>query len=544
MANGIPTGSAPLFLGDFASPLTGVTQKLIGDMAQQYAYKQDKKDKDMAYMLKALDFTTLENATDEMQQKLLNRANEIEDKWSGIYLANDMSLSDQQKLELKRDMREYDRMRANIQGNIQKIGHAQSELADPKAFNVYDKSSWQALTDYVQKGDYTKDASQILRPVIDVYGIVDELTTDWKNTNFIETDKSNDYDTGIRTITKSNIPILEQKAQQLVNDPNLQPLLQDPQYRDRVIGAINSKFNAYKFEKKEPEPISQSDIAGYKKNQAVKDLPTDLKPLADKTGLTDPAKLKYVKSQNEMTQKILQGDQTSLDLVKGEAIPGWGTVADYNVDKDGTITFYSSNPKQEPYVLPVPDWNDPESVSRAKVKIKEFLPSSMLGKESFTGSSNYMFGEVEPLTITKAQPTALKNITEMLNVPGKEKGDEISYYDKAGNRVDGSFVDKGYRESVVSQVKELLPEANIKAVGVMGIRNKRPVEWDGTEYDLATEKGRKDLETRVRSEFGSEQPVLETTPSSVSYDVNGTRYNIPSDQVDEFLKDFPSAKKL
>lgn len=490
MANGIPTGSAPLFLGDFASPLTGVTQKLIGDMAQQYAYKQDKKDKDMAYMLKALDFTTLENATDEMQQKLLNRANEIEDKWSGIYLANDMILNDQQKLELKRDMREYDRMRANIQGNIQKIGHAQSELADPKAFNVYDKSSWQALTDYVQKGDYTKDASQILRPVIDVYGIVDELTTDWKNTNFIETDKSNDYDTGIRTITKSNIPILEQKAQQLVNDPNLQPLLQDPQYRDRVIGAINSKFNAYKFEKKEPEPISQSDIAGYKKNQAVKNLPAEQSAVVNKYGWDIPAEeVPNAMYFNDFAMRVLRHDKNTLETLKTKN--RFGFKADsYDIDANGGTTFYSelkddNGDAKYTHYIPPTNWDDPDMVRNAMTDVLELVPAVMEGKNQPKNIQEIITPNYEVDIKETAPITAIQNVSNALKLDIEEE------------------MSPSKRKDFIANLSTLFPNSKFEISKNYNPRTAhRNIKWDDKTYDLLNKSDVAEIKKRISARYG------------------------------------------
>ena len=91
----LPTGGSPLYLGDFAKPLYGITQNLTSAMIDQYERRKKEGDQDRAALLKALSFEAIENASEKASKMLLDEYSAVEDKWTQRYCENGLRLSDQ-----------------------------------------------------------------------------------------------------------------------------------------------------------------------------------------------------------------------------------------------------------------------------------------------------------------------------------------------------------------------------------------------------------------------------------------------------------------
>ena len=116
----LPTGGAPLYLGDFAKPLYGITQNLTSAMIDQYERRKEEGDQDRAAILKALSFEAIENASDKASKMLLDDFNAAQDEFTQMYYENGNRLSDNQRFAMYKKMRELDQKRATVKGNVEK----------------------------------------------------------------------------------------------------------------------------------------------------------------------------------------------------------------------------------------------------------------------------------------------------------------------------------------------------------------------------------------------------------------------------------------
>ena len=96
----LPTGGSPLYLGDFAKPLYGITQNLTSAMIDQYERRKKEGDQDRAAILKALSFEAIENASDKASKMLLDDFNAAHDEFTQMYYENGNRLSDNQRFIL------------------------------------------------------------------------------------------------------------------------------------------------------------------------------------------------------------------------------------------------------------------------------------------------------------------------------------------------------------------------------------------------------------------------------------------------------------
>ena len=167
----LPTGGAPLYLGDFAKPLYGITQNLTSAVIDQYERRKKEGDQDRAAILKALSFEAIENASDKASRMLLDEYSAVEDKWTQRYYENGLRLSDKDYFELERDKRKLDQKAATVRGNVSNAMLVQNELL--KNGDQYNKRSMKNWLDFQSQGKIgLEDPSTILVPKIDVTGII------------------------------------------------------------------------------------------------------------------------------------------------------------------------------------------------------------------------------------------------------------------------------------------------------------------------------------------------------------------------------------
>ena len=124
----IPSGGAPLFLGDFATPTAAIGQKMTERMIAQNKDDQTRRGKERTEMLKALDFAAVEGLSQKVSMEHLDQMNSIVDKWSERWLAQGKKLQDRDYLELRKDKIAMQQDVANKKHNVAQIAYIQNQL--------------------------------------------------------------------------------------------------------------------------------------------------------------------------------------------------------------------------------------------------------------------------------------------------------------------------------------------------------------------------------------------------------------------------------
>lgn len=116
-------------------------------------------------------------------------------------------------------------------------------------------------------------------------------------------------------------------------------------------------------------------------------------------------------------------------------------------------------------------------------------------------------------------------------------------FDKNGNPYSGKMVIQ--RQNLPAEIFSVIgPLAkDVKNFDVT-FENGTPVKFSSPKTGVIDRRGMYNYQLKYNTEpRKGEQPDYGGGPKSVIYILNGRKYNIPSDQVNEFLKDNPKAKK-
>lgn len=137
-------------------------------------------------------------------------------------------------------------------------------------------------------------------------------------------------------------------------------------------------------------------------------------------------------------------------------------------------------------------------------------------------------------------PNLFDTIPDATTVSGNTYIRNGQAFDKNGNPYSGKMVIK--KENLPAEIFSVIPLAkNVSSFDVT-FENGTPVKFVNKKTGVIDRRGMYNYQLKYNTEpRKGEQLDYGTKP--VSYILNGKRYNIPSDQVDEFLKDNPKAKR-
>lgn len=130
----LPSTVAP-FSMDLASPISVIAQRMIEDKKQQIAESKAEVDRNTAFMLKALDFETVQGLSDAVQSDHLKKVDGLMDHWAGVMAQKKGKLSFNDLLDINKDKREMDMDIANKKANVLAFANLQNEVKEQKIKN-------------------------------------------------------------------------------------------------------------------------------------------------------------------------------------------------------------------------------------------------------------------------------------------------------------------------------------------------------------------------------------------------------------------------
>ena len=347
----VPTGGSPLYLGDFAKPLYGITQNLTAAMIDQYERRKQEGDQDKAAILKALSFEAIENASDKASKMLLDDFSSAQDKYVKMYFDNNLRLTDAQRFEMQKDMRRLEQKRATVKGNVEKAMLVQDLLTKyPDRFKKKSYRDWEQFSREGKIG--LEDPFGVLAERPDVIGLAKKnFGTIFSNTQQISVERGGyDPETGTVLETRTNRPAVEKVRQAMLAHPEIQSAISDPDDGKTDEYAVNEFAKSFiidDIQKRVPATAEE------RKAWEVKYMTPEQRAIAKKTGkrYVDPAIASRYLTFNDLASKALAGDEGTLNqLGKGASISKTSNALMISYEKDGKRKI-ETIPFQTPIIL-------------------------------------------------------------------------------------------------------------------------------------------------------------------------------------------------
>ena len=504
MANtsSIPTGSAPLFLGDFASPLNAVTQRVIERKRAQLSKEGGTaQNKDLDKMLASLDFKAVEGLSQKVGEEHLAEVEEVQNKWSKRWIDSGKNLTGKDFLEMKRDKMKIEQDAALKKHNVAMFTHAQKELADPNNRNLYSEDSYQKLQDYVNEGNIGRDASDILKQRFNTSSY---LKTNFKDLSDIKQSTSKQWDeqspTYIETYQRG-----EEAArlfdERVANDETLQYYLQNPQSKEGQ--RVKAEIATYRQQLLNPTTSEKPVTSAMLKSVEAKNLPPKISKLNNKYGWMDKGLKKEdfgtVEYINDFAEKILRKDRATLNSIKS-----YSWVDDVVVNNDGDVVIFGKpsgkDKVRKQTTIITPNWENPDDVVVAKMGfIGETLPKLMSGKQIPDNIAKFVEAKWD---------------TEIKDPVGN------TIYESLKSKLSGDI--KLDKNQVLTQIKALFDKKDIDVKTdkqyLFGIVGTNGVKWDGTNYDLSKKEDKNALLNKIEKEgeFAAKSTTATTLPPTTT----------------------------
>ena len=519
MAN-IPTGGAPLFLGDFATPTAAIGQKMTQRMIEQNKADQTRRGKERTAMLKALDFTAVEGLSKKVSMEHLEQNNALTDKWAERWLTQGKKLTDKDYLELEQDKRKLQQDVADKKHNVAQVAYAQNQLKT-NPYN-WDPSSLDRLNTFIKEGNIGRDASQILVPQYDVLGALQGRI---KSPQFgkKETIKY-DEASGKNIVTTSNAEAVDATVRSFIeNDPKIQDMLNspDPVVRERALADINSYREFHTREDVIQKPLSATEM----KEKTKVNLTADQQAIDAKFDWTGKGmQRKHFQNMAELNNEIgavLRKDREALNRLNGTYVRGLGTVNRAIVDNDGNVTLLggtSKSPREMTINVPK-DWGNKKEVTASMLGAADALrPDAMTSGKLPTNYTDFLEPEWD---------------TQVGDVAGNTLYEDLK--EEAGKKKPDHTVVTGLLEGLFED--ETIEQKDKKLFGLWA----NGVKFAGKKYKSDSPSDMEALIKAVKEKKGFITSDNEDENTPISYSLGGATYSIPPDEVEEFLKDNPTA---
>lgn len=484
MANGIPTGGAPLFLGDFSKTAQGLGQHISQQIGKELQYRKvtesKQRERDLEALNEAMSFEAIEGLGKKAAMEHAKRLSDHEDKWKKIYYERGNKLTTEDYINLNRDTRQIEQDMANMKYNIAQVGRYQQWLKDSP--DVWHPNSLNQLHDYIKEGNLGKDASHIMRPYFNFFEYArDKIDPD----EFAEVGQPQFNEDGtFYTTTQSNREGLQRQLQGLMSDPNVAARMQDAYDAQNIMAQAQVIMNTVGRDKPVTKPTPSHIMKERAKEQMT---PEDLALSKKYPGLT-PELAANMEFNNNLATRLLKYDDTAIQTVIGSD----PRIEGYKIRPDGTIVFFDrpykdvDDPnKQTVYsIKPPTNWDNPTNVRMAMNSVFETLNLDvMTGKQVGPGRAKYI-QPVDVEEITAKGVTDYERINEMLKDPDFDE-------DKIIEAIEILYGDTG---------KDVRVYRSKKGGNVIGFAEPGFFKRD-TRFDLDTESGRRGMDEFLRQEF-------------------------------------------
>lgn len=138
-AGGYPTGRSPLVL-DLANPVYAMTQQMIKRKEQEVAGNKSQIAGNVQAVLDAMSFEKVKGLGKQVQEKHLQRLDELDTKWVERLSEKDGMLSAKDLQELSFDKQSVEQDIANMKSDVEKIAQVSGWLAEDYAKNPDERS--------------------------------------------------------------------------------------------------------------------------------------------------------------------------------------------------------------------------------------------------------------------------------------------------------------------------------------------------------------------------------------------------------------------
>ena len=489
MPNGqIPSGGAPLFLGDLATPTAAIGQRMTQRLIDKNKADQTRRGKERTAMLEAMSFSAVEGLSQKLNMEHLREFTAVGDKWAEIWLSNGKKLTDQNYLELEQDKRKLQQSTATKKHNVAQFAWAQNQLTtNPYA---WESDGLGKLTAFKEAGNVGADASQILTPRYDTLGALKKGLRGIK----LDEKKTFEYVGDKRMSRASTMESANTEVDRFVaNDPNIQRQIQnnDP----NVAGEIQSMKDFLGYDRPTEAPLTATDIKERAMAGAIDKYKDDTQAqllLARDVPIKD---IPVAKAINNSLHKLIQGDAATIESLHGTS--KWGFIDKAERRPNGDIRIMGKADK---------NGERPEKtfyVSEAKSEAqKRMLMETMVD----IGIPDIITGKEQPKNILNTLIPSGWDVE-----PGKT-GLPILYETRVGQVVGGEKITTNQATDLLS---DLYPEkVKAKERTWMGSTKlaKDGIIWNDKEY-VWKKDGSKELLNDVAEEFGYEIPFPELSDS-------------------------------
>lgn len=492
MANGsVPSGSAPLYLGSFASQRGAMAQKMT-DRAIELAEKErTRQGKERADMLKALSFDAVQGLGRQVQEKHLEELNSLQDKWAKKWIENGRKLTDRDYMELNRDKTEMQQRIANYKANVAQYAKVSDEIKQGKA--NYHPSTIEAMKNYYQRGDVGEDFSKVIKYMPDTASYLSKYADQLNRLTSPKDYRYNPESGMMETSSTNEREVRRVLGSLLANDDYFRTMMQgDVATRSATQKDVENFISAY-TKSATPKTPTSSELKAYKEKQ----MPEAYVKAANKYGWDDMDEGEIANAIyfNDFAKRILSHDKKALELLKSKSLPNFGKPSRVVTHKDGGITLYSqpdSRGNMKEHYIPPADLNDPDNMRQAMTSVLDIVPASMQGKQKPSNIQRIIAPDFEVDVKEKAPITAVADIQRYLDVPDSKVGEK---YD--GDR---KVLGQEDRKDIKAWVNELFPESTIKVTTWKPF--SREITIDDDTYDLTNLPDRQKLMDRVTSKLG------------------------------------------
>lgn len=508
-----PTGRAP-FSMDLSSQMDAITQQMIQTRRNEIKEKKLQVTDSENAILTALDFKTLEGAGDKFAAEHAKRLDELNNKWALRFKERGGIISTQDKLELAKDKRDVESKLQIGAADLAQINEIRKEIQKGKN-SAYDiPKTIENLNRYYSQGlPGSGGATNVPVMKKQMFGQgwlarMEPLATNelLKNPQSFDEDITKLDELGNNIIQKSNRRAVENFMEFAKQDEEYQELMQqDPEQAKALADSFMTRFL------REPQTEKTRPTSATRRTGS----PTYSQRKAEET------KSSKIQEFGNLAQGLADMKEDTVSLIKTSK---FGGISDIYYDKENgeDYMFIDFQPTSADDVRATEKIKLPTTDDEKKIFYKKVW--SILPKEMQAGIS---LEEVEK-SIQSSKGEGKK--MERVSVTAVNQNIEAAEKNASRENI----------KKLVAAVKDLFPEIKIESnAPIVGARS---VILDGKEYSFKDKAKIDEFKAKINELIGNPQA---TETGVVMFEVEGEgKFSIPANEVDEFLKSYPSAKRI
>lgn len=495
----IPTGGAPLFLGNFSSQRGAMAQKLTQQMIANADKENTRQSKERADILKSLSFEAVKGLGRKVQETLLAEITGLQDKYAKAWIAGGRKLTDKQYMEMQRDKTDMDQRIANMKHNVSQYAYYSKDILENP--HLYHPETLDNLQSYFQEGDVGQDLSPLIKFMPDTQKYLVDAFKGIGSTASSKSEKFNEERQAF-DVTKSNKSEIERKVRAgLTTNPQYKALMADPHTAKQAEASINAFIEQMSTTTTE----SRTPSEGFFKRRDTEAMPEDTQKIAKKynwDGLKEN-EIRELNESHEKVLKILEKDPDMLESLKGnEYITGIGLVDDYDIQKNGDITLYGrvddSGNKGHVTLHSLIKGNRAQNITAIEQTLK-VLPGWTTSKLNKYGG--YINPDYEVNVKNPKPPSVVSSAQGYLDVSDAdiESGDK-------------GYLNKTERTELADVINSFIPEGDkAEMEGGIFFTGNRWLNWGNDKYNLKNLPDRQKLMDRITKSAGVDKITLQNT---------------------------------